>query len=114
MESVIFRLIAIRDMHYMAGSTLSKQESKKVHRKEVEDLDLVIDFLKGKTTDEDKLEESIKTLKRINEMNKKGLIASIRFMDKVAKEEFETNIKVVNCIIDQINFQIKINKSKGE
>ncbi|CEK34356.1 hypothetical protein UMC2_35671 [[Clostridium] sordellii] len=114
MESVIFRLIAIRDMHYMAGSTLSKQESKKAHRKEVEDLDLVIDFLKGKPTDEDKLEESIKILKRINEMNKKGLIAAIRFMDKVAKEEFETNIKFVNFIINQINFQIKLNKLKGE
>lgn len=47
-------------------------------------------------------------------MNKKGLIAAIRFMDKVAKEEFETNIKVVDCIIEEIKFQIKLNKPKGE
>lgn len=106
MEDLIGFLKEIRKMHKNAECIIKEKSFQIEHKKELEDLDLVIKFFEGEPTDTDKLEESIKTLERIkqiNELASNTLILGNEDMNSTFKEM----VDLLDFFIEEIRLQIQ-------
>lgn len=105
-EQIVQWLKEIREINIESDDIL-KNEDREEHKKEIEDLNLVIDFFEGKPTDLDKLEKSIDTLEKIKNVTTIALTRPHILKNQGINNCFEIMINVLDWTINEIKLQIQ-------